>query len=82
MTTKNIETCPGCGERSAYAWSDTTSYDELPDNIVPGGFKPEPGTVAHIGTSSCWEWQCGHCGTSWTESGSPLTFPAYSHSEG
>jgi hypothetical protein len=67
-----IEICPVCGELSAYTWQDTTAYDAFEDGLIPGGFEPEPGTIAHISTSSCWEWECGHCKSHLVKAASPL----------
>lgn len=75
----SIEICPCCEELSAYAWNETTAYDHL-GSIVPGGFKPEKGTIAHIGTcSGLGEWECGHCHTHLVEVDSPLNHPCYTH---
>lgn len=76
----SIEICPVCGELSAYAWQDTTAYEGLGD-IIPGGFKPQGGTIAHIPVASGFEWQCGHCGRHLVEADSPINHPAYTHSE-
>ena len=76
-----IEICPCCNELSAYCWNDTTSYDDL-GNIIPGGFEPEKGTIAHIGTcSGLGEWECGHCKRHIVERDSVLNSPCYTHSE-
>lgn len=77
----DIEVCPGCCELSAYAYRYTTAYDQFEDNIIPGGFKPEAGTIAHIGTCGSWEWECGHCRTRWMDRDSPLNHPAYTHGD-
>jgi hypothetical protein len=77
----SIVVCPVCEGLSAHAWGDTTSYDQFVDGIIPGGFVPAKGTIAHIGTSSCWEWECGHCKSHVVEAGSPLTDPCYTHEE-
>ena len=77
----SIEICLCCRELSAYAWQDTTSYDDLGD-IIPGGFKPAPDTIAHISScSGLGEWQCGHCGKHLVEANSPLLAPCWTHSE-
>lgn len=57
------ERCLVCQGVSAYAWSEVSEEEG----------------IAHIGTSSCWEWQCGHCGTRHVERGSPIDHPAYTH---
>ena len=76
-----IEICPCCNEKSAYAWQNTTSYEGL-GSIIPGGFKPKSGTIAHIGVSSgLGEWQCGHCKEHMVELDSPLLSPCYTHAE-
>lgn len=61
----HIETCLVCDKLSAYAWCDTD----------------EDLGVAHIGTASCWEWECGHCRAHHVEADSPLLHPAYTHAE-
>lgn len=71
--------CPCCGELSAYAWEDATAYDQFEDGIVPGGFRPAPGTIAHIGTASCWEWECGHCRAHLVQADSPILAECYRH---
>lgn len=68
-----IEICPCCDELSAYAWTDSNAYDQFTDGIVPGGFVPKSGTIAHIGTcSGLGEWECGHCHSHLVESDSVL----------
>lgn len=76
----SIEICPICHELSAYSWYESDAYDECGD-IIPGGFKPKPGTIAHIGTASGDEWECGHCKARLMDANSPLNHPAYTHSE-
>lgn len=75
----SIEVCPVCGELSAYCWADTTAYDD--DQPIHVGMRLERGTIGHIGTSSCWEWGCPHCGADCTDASSPLNHPAYNHSD-
>lgn len=77
----SIEICPVCDELSAHAWQETTAYDQFTDGIIPGGFKPEPGTIAHIGNASCFDWQCGHCKRSFTTVDSPINHPCYTHAD-
>jgi hypothetical protein len=69
----DIEICPCCDELSAYAWQESNAYDQFSDGIVPGGFVPESGAIAHVGTSSgLGEWECGHCHVHLVESDSVL----------
>lgn len=77
----DVEICPACGELSAHAFQDANAYGEFPDGIIPGGFDPEPGTIAHIPSASCFEFECGHCRRSITPAGSPLTAEVYTHRE-
>lgn len=77
----HILECICCGELSAYCYGDTDAYDQFDDDIIPGGFKPEPGTIAHIGTASCWEWECGHCGAHHVDADSPILAECYTHEE-
>jgi hypothetical protein len=79
MQTPDVEQCGRCGEFSAYCWDDCNAYGDFADGIVPGGFVPAPGTIAHIGCSSSWEWECGHCGTRWVERNSPINAECYTH---
>jgi hypothetical protein len=76
-----IETCLVCGELSAYAYGNCDAYDQFPDDIIPGGFRPLPGTIAHIGTASYWEWECGHCGAHHVDADSPILAPCYTHED-
>jgi len=77
----SVEICPCCNELSAYAWQDTNSYDELGD-IIPGGFVPKAGTIAHIPTScGLGSWECGHCHAHLCDRDSVLNSPCYTHSE-
>ena len=57
----SIEICPCCNRLSAYAYQDTTAYDEFEDDCVPGGFVPNKNSIASIGCAGFKEWQCGHC---------------------
>jgi len=66
----SVEICPACLELSAYAWEDVTAEDGR-----------EPGKIHHVPTAGAWEWECGACGTHWTEADSPINHPAYTHSE-
>jgi hypothetical protein len=75
----SIEICPACHEMSAHSWNDANGYEEFTDGITPGGFKPEKGKIAHIGTASCFEWECGHCGAHCVKRDSPINHPAYTH---
>lgn len=75
----SIEVCPVCHELSAYSWNDCTGYEEFTDGIIPGGFKPEKGKIAHIGTASGSEFECGHCKAHVMDANSPLNHPAYTH---
>lgn len=59
----SIEICPSCLCLSTYAWEDV---DE------------EKG-INHIPSSSCWEWQCGHCLTTWCDHDSPILAECYTH---
>ena len=77
----SIEICPVCDELSAYSWQEANAYEQFTDGIIPGGFKPEKGKIAHIGTASSFEWECGHCKRSFTERDSPINHPAYTHEE-
>jgi hypothetical protein len=75
-----IEICPCCGELSAYAWDNTNAYDFFTDGIIPGGFIPASGSVAHIGCcSGMGEWECGHCGSHLVEQDSLLLAECYTH---
>lgn len=76
-----LEICPCCEEVSAYAWGETTAYAAL-GNLIPGGFQPAKGTIAHIGTcSGLGEWECGHCRTHLVEVDSVLNSPCYTHED-
>ena len=76
-----VEECPRCGGYSAYAWGDCDAYGEFADGIIPGGFRPEPGTIAHIGTAFCFEWECGHCGAYCVPVDSPILADVYTHGD-
>ena len=76
----SIEICPCCGELSAYAWENTDAYDVFTDGIIPGGFVPASGSVAHIGCSSgLGEWECGHCRRHLVEADSVLLSECFTH---
>jgi hypothetical protein len=77
--TSHLETCPVCNEQSSHCWADTTSYDVV--DHIHHGMKLEPGTIGHIGVSSCWEWECPHCGSHVVDADSPLNHPAYTHGD-
>lgn len=57
--------CERCDGLNAHAWGDCD----------------EALGIAHIPVASCWEWQCGHCGTHWVEADSPINHPAYTHAD-
>ncbi len=76
-----VERCPVCGGLSAYAWDDVSP--ELTDHDIYYR-RPNPNEkhlVAHIPSSSAFEWQCGHCGASLTSVDSPLNAEVYTHLE-
>jgi hypothetical protein len=77
----SIEICSACGGLSAYAWQDCTGYEEFPDGIIPGGFTPDKGKVAHVGAASGFEFQCGHCRRNIMSVDSPLNSPLFTHRE-
>jgi len=59
----DIEVCPACGGLSAYCHADVD----------------ETKGIAHIGATSCFEWECGHCHTHWTDADSPINAECYTH---
>ena len=61
----SIEECPVCGGLSAYAWEDVN----------------EEKGINHIPCTSCWEWECGHCGAHLVDSASPILAECYTHQE-
>lgn len=71
----SIEVCPVCLELSAYAFQDTTAYDEDEDA------EPSEGTIALVGASSGYEWTCGHCKSHVAEASSPINHPCYTHED-
>jgi hypothetical protein len=78
----SVEICPACMELSAYAFQDTTAYDEFPDgNPTEPFWKPKLGTIAHIAVCSGFEWQCGHCGVHVVPANSPINHPCYTHED-
>lgn len=79
LASGDIVCCPVCGELSAFSWQDTTAYPE--GEPIHRGMKLEPGTIAHVGACSCWEWECGHCGAHLVEVDSTINHPAYTHAD-
>ncbi len=74
-----IEVCPACGEMSAHAWCDVDQ--DAADAMDRLFGRPPAGSVAHIPSSSAYEWVCGHCGRHLVESDSPINHPAYTHAD-
>ena len=69
----DVRSCAGCGQYSAYSWDHVTAkYD---NGCV------ERGEIAHIGASSCFEWQCGHCGANNAFKDAPILAECYTHVE-
>lgn len=65
-----VEVCPVCRELSAYAWQDATAYDD--EDTHTYGMRLRSGTIGHIGTSSCWEFECAHCQAHCVDAASPM----------
>ena len=78
----SILQCPSCNAYNAYAWCDV--------NMDPNTHEREPRdednpitmieeNVYHIPAASCFDWQCGKCGTPWAEADSPIMAEVYTH---
>jgi len=78
LNMEQAEICPQCSGVSAYCWDDV-SEDAYEDDSLP--YNPKQGTIAHIPTAGCWEWQCGHCQAHLIEKDSPINHPCYTHEE-
>lgn len=59
----DIEVCSACGKMSAYYW----------------GYVDRLHNIAHIPTTSCFEWECGHCHSHIVEENSPINAECYTH---
>lgn len=74
----DIKECAGCGQLSAHAWELANAYR---DEKGEGGsyYEPKRGLVAHIGTASCWEFECGHCRANNVQADAPILADCYTH---
>jgi hypothetical protein len=59
----DIEVCPVCEGLSAYSHLDVD----------------EEHGINHIGATSCFEWECGHCHRSFADADSPIMAECYTH---
>lgn len=84
MTTEKIEAllesgdlvqCAACGEISSHSWTHVTEKE----TYYRLDFKP--GEIANIGASSCFEWECGHCGANNVDADAPILAEVYTHQE-
>ena len=73
------ELCPHCGERSAYAFEETSQFELHGYDSLSPLWRPEPGSVGHIGSASGFEWTCGHCDRHVVWSDSPIADECYTH---
>jgi hypothetical protein len=69
----DVRACAGCGEYSAHSWDHVTSKSDTG--------RPERGEIGHIGASSCFEWQCGHCSAYNAFKDAPILAECYTHVE-
>jgi hypothetical protein len=69
--------CAACGKLSAFAWSLCDAY---PDGEAIFRGMPLPADkIAHIGCSSAYEWECGHCQATNVDPDSPTLASCYTH---
>lgn len=73
----DIVECARCSEHSAFCWAFVDEQSENPGTTVRLGWVP--GEIAHVGSASCFEWECGHCGASNVEPDSPTLAEVYTH---
>jgi hypothetical protein len=69
----DIVCCAACQEHSAYSWAYVTPKE----HHFRLGYNP--GDIAHVGASSGFEWECGHCGANNVPEDSPLLAEVYTH---
>lgn len=67
IQTGDIEECPVCLRLSAYSWS-----------LCDEETGKENG-IAHIPTTSGFEWECGHCHSHLVPKDSPILAEVYTH---
>ena len=64
--------CSQCLELSSYNSNLVTARSTF-------RLDAKPGEIAHVGASSCHEWECGHCGANNVDIGSPILAEVYTH---
>lgn len=69
----DIVQCAACDEYNSYAWIHVPEKE----SYLRGCYKK--GEIAHIGASSCFEWECGHCGANNVDPESPTLAEVYTH---
>lgn len=74
----DIEECCACAGLSAYSY-DLVNLD--PEKVLFKSKGEQKSMIAHIGASSGFEWECGHCRANNVPVDSPLLHPCYTHSE-
>lgn len=77
IETGDIVECAACEELSAFCWAYVDDQSENPGETFRLGWIP--GEIAHVGSSSCFEWECGHCGSSNVDPDSPTLAEVYTH---
>lgn len=76
LSAGDVVRCAACGELSAYAWELCNAYGATNGEH---NYNPEKGLIAHIGTASCWEFECGHCRAHNVERDAPILADCYTH---
>jgi hypothetical protein len=69
----DVRECAACGQRSAYAWEHVTEKETYHRGCY------ERGEIAHIGSASCFERECGHCGANNVFAVAPILAECYTH---
>lgn len=68
-----VRECAACGRYSAYNWEHVTAGVDSE--------RCQSTHIAHIGTCSGFEWQCGHCGANNVFKDAPILAECYTHEE-
>lgn len=73
----DIVECAACGELSAFCWDFVDEQSENPGSTIRLNWLP--GEIAHVDSSSCFDWTCGHCEATNVDPDSPTLAEVYTH---
>lgn len=72
-----IVECSACGELCSHDGDLVDEQEPGSPYVVRGGW--ESGQIASVDGASCFDWTCGHCGSTNVDPDSPTLAEVYTH---